>query len=165
MNGKVHGVSLDSPNIVIKLLILSGDGSKEWTPEWMQKLDHRFGDDGVFWMSYDDLLKKYQLFDRTRLFSNEWKITQQWTTVTVPWNVDYNDTKFTFTLDKKSSVVIVLSQVKYFQQGSASYLLIWLSLTLDTSVALRVNMTLDYHSVSTSQARKLISYAATISTT
>jgi hypothetical protein len=131
----------------------------------MQKLDHRFGDDGVFWMSYDDLLKKYQLFDRTRLFSNEWKITQQWTTVTVPWNVDYNDTKFTFTLDKKSSVVIVLSQVKYFQQGSASYLLIWLSLTLDTSVALRVNMTLDYHSVSTSQARKLISYAATISTT
>lgn len=22
------------------------DGSKEWTPEWMQKLNHRFGDDG-----------------------------------------------------------------------------------------------------------------------
>jgi hypothetical protein len=104
---------LDNPVLLCKRLIVLGDGSKEWTPEWMQKLDHRFGDDGVFWMSYDDLMKKYQLFDRTKLFSDEWKVTQQWTTVTVPWNVDYNDTKFTFTLEKKSSVTIVLSQVIY----------------------------------------------------
>lgn len=27
------------------------DGSKEWTPAWMERLDHKFGDDGVFWMS------------------------------------------------------------------------------------------------------------------
>jgi len=92
-------------------LTFPGDGSKEWTPEWMQKLEHKFGDDGIFWMSYDDLMKKYQLFDRTRLFSDDWKVTQQWNSVTVPWNVDYNNTKFSFTLDKKSHVVIVLSQV------------------------------------------------------
>ncbi|KAI4151733.1 MAG: hypothetical protein LQ340_003329 [Diploschistes diacapsis] len=27
------------------------DGSKEWTIDLMQKLGHRFGDDGIFWMS------------------------------------------------------------------------------------------------------------------
>ena len=77
----------------------------------MTKLDHRFGDDGAFWMSYEDLLKKYQTFDRTRLFSDEWKVTQQWTSLEVPWSVDYHDTTFTFTLEKTAPVVIVLSQV------------------------------------------------------
>jgi hypothetical protein len=24
-----------------------GDGSKEWTPEWMKLLGHKFGNDGV----------------------------------------------------------------------------------------------------------------------
>ena len=82
----------------------------------MQKLDHRFGDDGAFWMSYDDLLKKYQTFDRTRLFDEDWKVTQQWTSLTVPWSVDYHDTKFSFTLEKRAPVVIVLSQLdgRYF---------------------------------------------------
>ncbi|KAE8449002.1 hypothetical protein EG329_008590 [Mollisiaceae sp. DMI_Dod_QoI] len=92
------------------------DGSKEWTPEWMQKLEHRFGDDGSFWMSYDDLLKKYQTFDRTRLFNEEWKVTQQWTSLNVPWTVGYHDTEFHFTLEKAAAVVIVLSQLdqRYF---------------------------------------------------
>ena len=81
----------------------------------MQKLDHRFGDDGAFWMSYEDLLKKYDTFDRTRLFSDEWKVTQQWTSLTVPWTVDYHSTKFSFTLEDKASVVIVLSQVSFPQ--------------------------------------------------
>jgi C1A family cysteine protease len=79
----------------------------------MQKLDHRFGDDGSFWMSYEDLLKKYQTFDRTRLFTDEWKVTQQWTSLEVPWTVNYHDTKFSFTLDKPAPVMIVLSQVIY----------------------------------------------------
>lgn len=26
------------------------DGSKEWTPYWLNKLNYRFDDDGVFWM-------------------------------------------------------------------------------------------------------------------
>ena len=65
-------------------------------------------------MSYDDLLKKYQTFDRTRLFTDDWKVTQQWTSLTVPWTVDYNDTKFSFKLEKDAPVVIVLSQVSSF---------------------------------------------------
>ncbi|KAB8290791.1 hypothetical protein EYC80_008428 [Monilinia laxa] len=92
------------------------DGSKEWTPEWMKKLEHTFGDDGSFWMSYNDLLKKYQTFDRTRLFTDEWKITQSWASMEVPWTVSYHDTKFSFTLDNAAPVMIVLSQLdsRYF---------------------------------------------------
>lgn len=93
------------------LILNSGDGSKEWTPEWMQKLNHRFGDDGAFWMEYSDMLRKYQTFDRTRLFTDEWKVTQQWTSLIVPWTVEYNKTKFCFSLEKKANVVLVLSQV------------------------------------------------------
>lgn len=104
-------------------LIALGDGSKEWTPEWMQKLDHRFGDDGAFWMSYDDLLKKYQTFDRTRLFTDEWKVTQQWTSLKVPWTVGYHDTEFHFTLETPAAVVIVLSQLdqRYFYGLEGQY--------------------------------------------
>ena len=92
------------------------DGSEEWTPEWMQKLNHKFGDDGVFWISYKDLLRHYQHFDRTRLFGPEWTVSQQWTSVNVPWSVDYLDTKFKICLSKPSPVVIVLSQLddRYF---------------------------------------------------
>ena len=67
----------------------------------------------VFWISYEDLLKKYQHFDRTRLFGNEWTITQQWTTLNVPWSADYHSTKFMITVTKESPVVIVLSQVSF----------------------------------------------------
>jgi hypothetical protein len=87
------------------------DGSEEWTPEWMHKLNHKFGDDGVFWISYKDLLRHYQHFDRTRLFGPEWTVSQQWTSVNVPWSVDYLDTKFKISLAKPGPVVIVLSQL------------------------------------------------------
>ncbi|KAL9131646.1 MAG: hypothetical protein Q9217_000457 [Psora testacea] len=99
------------------------DGSEQWTPEWMQLLDHRFGDDGMFWISYDDLLRKYSEFERTRLFDKDWMITQQWTTVNVPWSADYNDTKFSITITKKGPLVIVLSQLddRYFRGMEGQY--------------------------------------------
>ena len=81
----------------------------------MQRLEHRFGDDGAFWISYEDLLKKYQTFDRTRLFGDDWKVTQQWTSLTVSWTSDYHSTKFSFTIEKKAPVVLVLSQVGYIR--------------------------------------------------
>lgn len=76
----------------------------------------------MFWISYKDLLRKYQSFDRTRLFGTDWNITQQWTTVNVPWTADYNDTKFNITLAKKGPVVIVLSQVSTIPLASAARL-------------------------------------------
>jgi hypothetical protein len=101
------------------------DGSKEWTPEWMIKLNHRFDDDGIFWISYEDLKRKYQLFSRTRIFGPEWSSTIQWTHTTVPWSVDYSNTKFQFTLPEDTSCVLQLSQLdsRYFRglEGQYSY--------------------------------------------
>jgi hypothetical protein len=90
-----------------------GDGSKEWTAEWMLRLDHQFGDDGNFWMSYDDLLQKYTAIHRARLFTDEWKVAQKWTTYQVPYTFEYSKSKFSFTLEKSSPVAIVLSMVSY----------------------------------------------------
>ncbi|CAD6578019.1 MAG: hypothetical protein ASARMPRED_008495 [Alectoria sarmentosa] len=99
------------------------DGSEQWTPEWMELLNHRFGDDGQFWISYEDLLREYSSFNRTRLFGSDWQITQQWTTVDVPWSADYNETKFSVTLTKRSPVVIVLSQLddRYYKGLEGQY--------------------------------------------
>ncbi|EFQ28405.1 calpain family cysteine protease [Colletotrichum graminicola M1.001] len=99
------------------------DGSKEWTPEWLQKLQHTFGDDGVFWISYVDLLKKYSIFDATRLFGPGWKVTSIWTTLSVPWTLDYHDTYFAFTISKSGPVVLVLAQLddRYFRGLEGQY--------------------------------------------
>ncbi|KAJ9642618.1 hypothetical protein H2204_002266 [Knufia peltigerae] len=87
------------------------DGSSEWDAAWMALLDHKFGNDGVFWISYDDLLKKYQHFDRTRIFGSEWNVTQCWASVNVSWSSEYHSTKFSLTLEEKAPVVIVLGQL------------------------------------------------------
>lgn len=99
------------------------DGSEQWTPEWMELLNHRFGDDGQFWISYEDLLREYSSFDRTRLFGSDWQIAQQWTSVDVPWSADFNKTKFSVTLTKRTPVVIVLSQLddRYYQGLEGQY--------------------------------------------
>lgn len=65
-----------------------------------------------FWISFNDLLKKFQHFDRTRLFGPEWTITQQWTTLNVPWSADYHSTKFVMDVTQGGPVVIILSQVR-----------------------------------------------------
>lgn len=97
--------------------------AEEWTAEWLQKLDHKFGDDGSFWISYEDLLRTYQAFDRTRLFSPEWKVASIWTTLDISWTLDYHDTKFAFSLTKSGPVVIVFSQLdeRYFKGLEGQY--------------------------------------------
>ncbi|KAJ5759285.1 hypothetical protein N7520_006441 [Penicillium odoratum] len=100
-----------------------GDGSEQWTAEWLQLLGHKFGNDGFFWISYKDLLRKYQHFDRTRLFGSDWTITQQWTTLNVPWSADYHSTKFIMNVTQGGPVVIVLSQLdtRYFKGLAGEY--------------------------------------------
>ncbi len=99
------------------------DGSSEWNAEWMALLDHKFGNDGVFWISYDDLLKKYQHFDRTRIFGSEWHVTQCWTSLSVSWSAEYHSTKFSLVLEEKAPVVIVLAQLDdtYFSGLEGGY--------------------------------------------
>ncbi|PGH19258.1 hypothetical protein AJ80_04123 [Polytolypa hystricis UAMH7299] len=99
------------------------DGSEQWTPQWMELLDHKFGNDGMFWISYKDFLNKFEHFDRTRLFGREWTVTQKWTSLQVPWAVEYHSTKFFIEVTKTSPVVIVLSQLdeRYFRGLTGQY--------------------------------------------
>lgn len=100
------------------------DGSKEFTPEIQQELNHKFGNDSVFWISFEDLLRKYQHFDRTRLFMDnpDWRITQKWISVDVPWKAEFEQ-KFRIVLKKESPVVLVLSQLddRYFKGLQGQY--------------------------------------------
>lgn len=99
------------------------DGSKEWTTEVKQELDHTFGSDSTFWISYEDLLRKYQHFDRTRLFRDpDWRSCQRWAGVEVPWKPQYNE-KFLIKLTRESPLVLVLSQLdtRYFRGLQGQY--------------------------------------------
>ncbi len=100
------------------------DGSKEFTPEIQQELNHKFGNDSVFWISYEDLLHKYQHFERTRLFMDnpDWRITQKWISIDVPWKSAFEQ-KFRIVLKKDSPVVLVLSQLddRYFDGLQGQY--------------------------------------------
>jgi hypothetical protein len=95
-----------------------------WTPQLMIKLDHTFGDDGIFWISYKDFLKEFPHINRVRLFNKDWKVAQQWTCVNVPWTVDYLDTKFEITVTERGPLVVVLSQpdTRYFYGLAGRYL-------------------------------------------
>ncbi|EMC99760.1 hypothetical protein BAUCODRAFT_30166 [Baudoinia panamericana UAMH 10762] len=103
------------------------DGSEEWNSHWLDKLGHKFSDDGVFWISYEDLLDNYQHFDRTRLFDQSWQVTQQWISLSIPWSIDYHDTHFEFDIAEEGQVVVVLSQLddRYFVglEGQYTYTL------------------------------------------
>ncbi|KAJ9138629.1 Cysteine proteinase [Pleurostoma richardsiae] len=99
------------------------DGSKEWTPYWLKKLGHTFGDDGVFWMSYEDVLETFLFLHRTRLFDEKWTVVSQWTGVNVSWVTGYLQTKFVIEVKKAGMVVIVLTQLddRYFQGFEGQY--------------------------------------------
>jgi hypothetical protein len=100
------------------------DGSKEFTPDAQRELNHKFGSDSVFWISFGDLLRKYQHFDRTRLFmdSPDWRISQKWISVEVPWLAEFEE-RFRIVLTKESPVVLVLSQLddRYFEGLKGQY--------------------------------------------
>ncbi|KAL8995630.1 MAG: hypothetical protein Q9169_004673 [Polycauliona sp. 2 TL-2023] len=87
------------------------NASEEWTPEWMKRLDHNFADKQLCWIQYEDLIRKYIYIDRTRLFDRDWTVAQQWVTVEVQRDNDYQETSFDFTLQEKSLVVFCLSQL------------------------------------------------------
>ena len=99
------------------------DGSSQWTAESIKDLGHTFGDDGIFWIRFEDLLRKYDVIWRTRLFDSDWKITQQWTTVAVPWGEQFQDSKFEVVIEKDAPTVIVLSQLddRYFRGLTGPY--------------------------------------------
>ncbi|KAM7220204.1 calpain-9 [Rhypophila decipiens] len=86
------------------------DGSKERTPYWLKRLGHTFGDNGTFWMTYQDMVRVVDSIDRTRLFDEKWTVVQQWTSIHVGWIAGYHNTKFILEVKKAGMVVVVLSQ-------------------------------------------------------
>ncbi|KAI0180097.1 cysteine proteinase [Hypoxylon sp. FL1284] len=99
------------------------DGSKEWNNDVKEELGHQFGNDSVFWITYEDMLEKYQHFDRTRLFQDpDWRCCQRWIGVEVPWKAQWNE-KFHFKLTKESPLVLVLQQLddRYYKGLHGQY--------------------------------------------
>lgn len=107
------------------------DGSSQWTVEAIKDLGHVFGDDGVFWIRFEDFLRKFKILYQTRLFDDDWNITQRWTSLVVPWAGHYEDVKFRVTMTKASSTVILLSQLdeRYFRGLEGQYKF-WISFRL-----------------------------------
>ncbi|KAF4986831.1 hypothetical protein FGRMN_10649 [Fusarium graminum] len=99
------------------------DGSKKWTPHMIRKLQHQFGDDGIFWMSFNDMLDHFKWIYRTRLFDERWTVAQQWTSVNVSWLTGYLKKKFIIEVKEEGMVVIVLSQLddRYFTDLKGQY--------------------------------------------
>ncbi|CAK7232964.1 hypothetical protein SBRCBS47491_008447 [Sporothrix bragantina] len=99
------------------------DGSKEWTPYWLKTLGHTFGDNGVFWMSYQDMLATFGFLHRTRLFDAQWTVVQQWASVGVAWVPGYLGTRFIIDIKVPGLVVVVLSQLddRYFRGLRGQY--------------------------------------------
>ncbi|KAI3573303.1 hypothetical protein IWW34DRAFT_887599 [Fusarium oxysporum f. sp. albedinis] len=99
------------------------DGSKEWTAEVQQELGYRFGGDSVFWISFEDFLRKYSHLDRTRLFREvDWRCSQSWISINVPWRACHQD-RFRIVLKKESPVVVAVSQLdrRYFNGLHGQY--------------------------------------------
>lgn len=100
------------------------DGAKEWTPYWLKTLGHTFGDDGVFWMSFKDMLETFGFLHRTRLFDDaSWTVVQQWTSLPVGWVVGYSGTHFVVNITEPGLVVVVLSQLdtRYYRGLRGQY--------------------------------------------
>ncbi|KAI1815977.1 hypothetical protein GGS20DRAFT_277267 [Poronia punctata] len=99
------------------------DGSKEWNQDVKEELGHQFGNDSVFWIRFEDMVEKYQHFDRTRLFRDpDWQCCQRWIGVEVPWKPQWNE-KFHFKLTKESPLVLVLQQLdsRYYKGLRGQY--------------------------------------------
>ncbi|CAG8710970.1 2976_t:CDS:2, partial [Acaulospora colombiana] len=102
-----------------------GDGSKEWTKEWLPALDvleHSFGDD------VSDFMKQWRYLDSTRLFDSNWVVSNLWVamnglSLNHPWT--WGDVSFIVLqqLDRRSFREIS-STIKYdfdfvvFKKGS-----------------------------------------------
>jgi hypothetical protein len=102
------------------------DGSQEWTPDLMMKLDHRFGDEGAGWMSYRDFLRNFGYIGIHRSFTSEWYVAQLWAAFEVPWGSDVLTDEFIVSVDPESGadqVVIVISQPdsSYFRGLEGEY--------------------------------------------
>jgi hypothetical protein len=115
------------------------------TSYWITKLDHKFGDDGIFWIRFEDMLKEFPRVHRTRLFTG-WQVAQSWTRVNVAWVTGYLKKKFTIKIPEDGPVVIVLSQVSRNTTNTGYIVDISGSSTIDISKVSRASTTSNFTS-------------------
>lgn len=93
------------------------DGSKEWTPEWLEilpNLRHTFGNDGQFVMEYRDFLRHFETIHRTFLFDDSWVLSSSWLAVPLnnhPRAWAYGALSYLVKLPSKSKTIFVLSRL------------------------------------------------------
>ncbi|RYC79957.1 hypothetical protein BFJ63_vAg17155, partial [Fusarium oxysporum f. sp. narcissi] len=99
------------------------DGSREWNTYTINALHHEFGDNGIFWMTYEDAMENFDYMYRTRLLHHGWTMAQKWMSTLVPWLSGFLKKKFIIDLKDKSTVIIVLSQLddRYFPGLQGEY--------------------------------------------
>ncbi|RKK85890.1 hypothetical protein BFJ71_g14048 [Fusarium oxysporum] len=99
------------------------DGSREWNAYTINALHHEFGDNGIFWMTYEDAMENFDYMYRTRLLHHGWTMAQKWMSTLVPWLSGFLKKKFIIDLKDKSTVIIVLSQLddRYFPGLQGEY--------------------------------------------
>ena len=78
----------------------------------LKRLRYEFSDDGVFWMSFEDVLNSFKWIHRTRLFDDKWTVAQQWTSDPVSWVSGYLKSKFIIEVKSQGLAVIVFSKVR-----------------------------------------------------
>ncbi|RKO88674.1 hypothetical protein BDK51DRAFT_17293, partial [Blyttiomyces helicus] len=94
------------------------DGSADGTTlEWATALNHRFGNDGYFWMEFSDFLEEWASITRSCLFDPSWTVASQWVEVSPIWPAVWGQVHFVWMRSSLSPVVIVLSQLdtRYFK--------------------------------------------------
>ncbi|KAJ3247153.1 hypothetical protein HDU77_008703 [Chytriomyces hyalinus] len=99
------------------------DGSVEWTPEWMQILNHTFGDDGKFWMEYNDVLRQFDYLGKGTLFDNTWSVNKSHAELQASFPAEFSPTVFDVSVNQDGPAFIVLSQVdsRYFFRLEGEY--------------------------------------------
>ncbi|KAJ3408180.1 hypothetical protein CcCBS67573_g05576 [Chytriomyces confervae] len=99
------------------------DGSVEWTPEWMQILNHTFGDDGKFWMEYKDVLRQFDYLGKGTLFDNTWSVNKSHAELQASFPAEFSSTVFDISVNQDGPAFIVLSQVdsRYFFRLEGEY--------------------------------------------
>ncbi|KAF6759436.1 hypothetical protein DFP72DRAFT_885180 [Ephemerocybe angulata] len=106
------------------------DGSKEWTPEWLEVMDeigHDFSVPAQFVMEYKDFLDTWYEVQRTLVFDDSWLMSSQWLHLAekkdpiLPWN--YGDLTFSFSLPAACRTVLCLALVysRYFRDIQGAY--------------------------------------------